>query len=173
MKFTFYSSLLVLAMVMFSCQSAPDESQAGKSETQEELEATGNPDIQEVAPSASVDGYAQTYPIFPGCTEEDYEARKKCGQQKMMKALHSVMNYPQKALDDQVKGTVLHQFVIQADGSMTDLKLTKSLTPETDEAARKAIVDMMVKYGNWEPATLKGKAVSARYTLPLRFSPPK
>ncbi len=110
-----------------------------------------------------------TYPLYPGCSDVEYEVRKACAQQKMMQTLQKVIKYPSKAVEDNVNGTVLHSFVIEADGTMSNLTLTKALTPETDAAAYHAIEAMMGVSGPWEPATLNGKAVAARYTLPIKF----
>ena len=123
---------------------------------------------QSVAP-AEAPTAPDTYPLYPGCTESDYVVKKKCAEQKLIADLIKVIKYPSKAKDDKVNGTVLHSFVIEADGTMSNLELVKTLTPECDAAAYNAIVDLMELSGPWEPGTLQGKKVAAKYSLPIQF----
>ena len=110
-----------------------------------------------------------TYPLYPGCPEKNYEARKTCAQQKMIDAIISVVQYPESAIRDKVNGVVVHSFIIEADGTMSNLKLTKSLTPDCDAASKQAIIDLMKNSGPWEPGTLNGKKMAVNYSLPIKF----
>ncbi len=157
-----------MLIVSLSCtQNANSNEESGNQESAELNKATKsdeNNDVVEAEPQVP-----DTYPIYPGCTDEDYEARKACGQKKLIETLQKTIKYPAKAIDDKVNGTVLHSFVIEADGTMSNLELVKSVTPECDAAAYHAIVDLMEISGPWEPGTLDGKPAAVRYTLPIRF----
>ena len=126
-------------------------------------------DAQESSAQVAETQVPDTYPLFPGCSETDYEARRACAQNKMIENLQKVIKYPAKARDDKVNGTVVHSFIIEANGTMSNLKLVKSLTPECDAAAYHAINDLMAASGPWEPGTMGGKAVAVQYQLPIQF----
>lgn len=111
-----------------------------------------------------------TRPLYPGCTQKNYEKRKACSNQKLIDMLHRVVKHPDMRLEENPAGVVLLSFTVAEDGTMSDLKLEKSLSPQCDEAARAAIEEMFNLSGPWEPATLDGKKVAARYSLPIQFS---
>lgn len=99
--------------------------------------------------------YVEQMPVFKG------------GDAEMMKFLGSNITYPADAVKAGVEGLVVVSFVIDAKGSVDDVKVVKSLSTSTDaEAVR--VVNMMD--GKWHPGKQGGKEVAVRYTLPLRFA---
>ena len=96
----------------------------------------------------------ESVPEFPG------------GEQALFQFLGENTQYPQKAMDKGIKGTVYMQFVVMEDGSITKIKALKS--PHkllTEEAAR--VLSVMPK---WKPGMQKGKPVRVYYKLPFRFN---
>lgn len=65
----------------------------------------------------------------------------------------------------EVQGKVILQFVVELDGSMTDIKVARGLSPAQDSQAVR-IVQAMPK---WNPGMQRGKPVLVRYTLPVGF----
>ena len=120
-------------------------------------------------PTPENPGVPDTNPMYPGCDHKLPNEQKACSQRKMISALQKVIKYPAKAKDENVKGIVVHSFVIEADGTMSNLTLEKSLTPECDAAAYHAIVALMQESGPLTPGTLDGKNMAVRYTLPIQF----
>ena len=90
------------------------------------------------------------------------------GQEGLMLFLSHNLKYPQKALDENVEGTVLVRFVVAKDGWIKDAKVVRSVSPEIDEEAMR-VVSYMAK---WKPAIKDGKPVQCMYTLPLKFKIP-
>ena len=81
--------------------------------------------------------------------------------------LSANLRYPDLARENQVQGRVIVQFVVEKDGSLTDIKLVKGAEigygiPE--EAIR--VVKSMPK---WKPGMHKGKVVRTYYSLPIHF----
>lgn len=77
------------------------------------------------------------------------------------------LEYPRSAIDYEVQGTVVIQFVVCKDGSVCELKvLSKKLGFGLEEAALKVVQQTS---GLWVPATMNGKAVNVRYQLPINF----
>ena len=92
-------------------------------------------------------------PEFPG------------GMAEAMKFLARNMKYPVVALEAKIEGRVLAQFVVGKDGSISDVKVVRGVSPELDaEAVR--VISMMPK---WNPGKQRGKAVAVRYNMPVVF----
>ena len=75
--------------------------------------------------------------------------------------------YTQEAMDAHIEGTVGLDVVVQADGSVGDVKVARSLDPTygLDEQAVKAM-----KQWQFKPGTKDGKAVAVRVEVEIRFT---
>lgn len=93
-------------------------------------------------------------PEFPG------------GQKELINYLSKNIVYPEAAKSDGVSGVVYCSFVIDKDGSISNVKVLKGLSPELDQAAKDAIANMP----DWDPAIHKdGQAVAVEFKLPVRY----
>lgn len=75
-------------------------------------------------------------------------------------------NYPQLAQENGIHGTVRLTFVVERDGSVTNVKVVKSVDPLLDDEAVKAIQASP----NWSPGLQRGRPVRVRFFIPLVFS---
>ena len=92
-------------------------------------------------------------PSFPG------------GPAELMKWLGSHVQYPAIAQENGVQGRVIVAFVVEKDGSVTDVTVVRSVDPSLDkEAAR--VVRQMPK---WIPGKQNGAAVRVKYNVPVTF----
>ncbi len=92
-------------------------------------------------------------PSFPG------------GEEELMKFLAENLEYPQDAREKGIQGKVYVTFIVEADGSVSNVKVLRDIGGGCgDEAAR--VVKTMPK---WEPGKQKGKAVRVQYNLPVKF----
>ena len=92
-------------------------------------------------------------PEFPG------------GMGEAMKFLAKNIKYPVSAQQAKIEGRVIVQFVVERDGSISDIHTVRSVSPELDaEAVR--VVSLMPK---WSPGKQRGKAVAVKYTMPIMF----
>ncbi|WP_164122263.1 M56 family metallopeptidase [Sphingobacterium sp. xlx-130] len=73
--------------------------------------------------------------------------------------------YPKSALDAAVKGIVLVSFIVEKDGALSDLKITKDIGHDTGDAA----VRLLSKSARWSPGVQNGTAVRVAYVLPIRL----
>ncbi len=89
------------------------------------------------------------------------------GQEGMMSFMMQNMKYPKEAEKDKAQGTVVVHFVIEADGSISNIKVPDSLKipPALDAAA----VQFVKKMPNWKPAKLNGKAVRQRANTAVQY----
>lgn len=95
----------------------------------------------------------ETQPDFPG------------GEEEMMKFIRDNVKYPKEALDNGEEGKVYVQFVVEMNGSLSDIKVVRGVSSSIDEEARR-VISVMPK---WVPGTSDGKKVRVRYTVPINF----
>ncbi|MFT4600765.1 MAG: TonB family protein [Arenicella sp.] len=78
----------------------------------------------------------------------------------------SHIKYPADAKAVRAQGKVYIQFVVEKDGSITDVLIRKGAHKSLDAEAIR-VVKLMP---NWKPGSMRGKTVRVRYTLPITFS---
>jgi TonB family protein len=75
------------------------------------------------------------------------------------------IKYPAAALKDSVEGVLTVSFVVASDGKPRHIQIEKTLGPDFEKEAIQLIEGMPA----WKPATLNGKPVRSKVTLPLTF----
>lgn len=99
---------------------------------------------------------AEKMPSFPG------------GEKGLMEWLKDNVKYPDAAAKDGIEGRVIVSFVVDADGSVCQPSVLKSVDPLLDNEALR-VVNAMPK---WTPGESGGKPVAVRFTLPVSFKKP-
>ncbi len=80
------------------------------------------------------------------------------------------IKYPESARKARIEGKTLVSFVIDKEGAVTDVKVTKGFDADCDAEALRVVRAMP----NWSPGKDKGEIVKVRFTLPISFQlPPK
>ena len=92
-------------------------------------------------------------PSFPG------------GMNALMDYLRKSIKYPPVAEENGIQGRVVCSFVVERDGSVTDVRVAKSVDPSLDKEAVR-VVSTMPK---WIPGRQNGQSVRVKYTLPVTF----
>ena len=95
--------------------------------------------------------------------EED--AKFPGGNNELMKYLQKNIKYPSICQEQGIQGRVIVQFVVEKDGSITDVQVIKAINPYLDKEAVR-VVSTMPK---WSPGKQRGKPVRVRFTLPVTF----
>ena len=96
-------------------------------------------------------------PEFPG------------GRSEMMRFLHQNLRIPSIYWESLPVGRVVVGFVVEKDGSLTNIEVVRGVSPGLDaEAVR--VIEIMPK---WTPGKREGKPVRVRSFLPVSFSPPR
>ena len=90
----------------------------------------------------------------------------KGGDQGLMTYLQQNLHYPQDAMQQGVSGRVFVQFVVNTDGSTSNVKTLNSVFPSLDEEAMRVVKEMPAV---WTPAKNDGVPVRMQYTLPITF----
>lgn len=117
-------------------------------------------DVKEDLPEA-VDMYDATVdfrvvedlPQFPG------------GAVEFMKWLTKNLKYPPSAQQRKVQGRVVAQFIVNKDGSISDLVLVEKVSPELDREALR-VLRMMPK---WTPGVMDAKPCRTKVCIPVVF----
>ena len=87
------------------------------------------------------------------------------GNGALMQYLSSHIKYPVIAEENGIQGRVICTFVVERDGSITDVRIAKSVDPSLDKAAMRVVSSMP----KWIPGKQNGSAVRVKYTLPVTF----
>lgn len=95
----------------------------------------------------------ENQPEFPG------------GNTAMMKFLGDNIKYPVIAQENGIQGRVICNFVVEKDGSITDVQVVRGVDPSLDREAMRVIQQMP----RWKAGKQRGQAVRVRFTLPVVF----
>jgi TonB family protein len=95
----------------------------------------------------------ENMPEFPG------------GMAAMMQFLSENVCYPEAAEKAGTQGRVIATFIVEKDGSITNIKIVKSVSKELDAEAKRVIEAMP----NWKPGKQNGEPVRVKYTIPITF----
>ena len=87
------------------------------------------------------------------------------GMMKQIEFMMQNLKYPKEAEKDGASGTVRVHFIVEKDGTLTDVKVPDSVHPALDAEGIR-LVKAMPK---WTPAKIKGKAVRSKMMLPVQF----
>ncbi|TAE39075.1 MAG: energy transducer TonB [Sphingobacteriales bacterium] len=92
----------------------------------------------------------ETYPVFDG----DF------GQY-----LGKNLRYPPIASENGIQGKVIVNFIVEKDGSLTDIKIVRGIGGGCDEEA----IRVLKKSPKWSPGIQNGRSVRVNYTIPISF----
>ena len=92
-------------------------------------------------------------PQFPG------------GENALMSHVSKNLVYPEEAKEKEIQGRVFVSFVIEKDGSVSNVKVLRGIGGGCDEEAVRAVSSMP----KWKPGKMKGKPVRVNYQIPINF----
>ncbi|MBQ8158809.1 MAG: energy transducer TonB [Prevotella sp.] len=92
-------------------------------------------------------------PEFPG------------GQAALLKWISDHIKYPAIAEENGIQGRVVCTFVVERDGSVTDVQVARSIDPSLDKEAVRVLKQMP----RWNPGKQNGSSVRVKYTVPVTF----
>ncbi len=108
---------------------------------------------EEEVVEAEVFTIVEEMPSYPG------------GDQKMYEYLGKNIKYPQIARESSIQGRVFVNFVVEPDGSVSNVKVLRGIGGGCDEEAVRVVKSMP----KWKAGKQRGKAVRVSYTLPVVF----
>ena len=110
----------------------------------------------EPEPETEYEGYiyiAEIQANFPG------------GDSERMKFLQKNMRYPQMARESNIEGTVFLSFLVEKDGTITQVKVMRGIGGGCDEEAVRVLKSMP----KWSPGKQRGRPVRLKMTMPIKF----
>lgn len=110
--------------------------------------------VSEKTSDGKVIAAPEVMPEFPG------------GMKALLQYLASNIHYPESAMKANVQGRVVLRFEVKTDGSIGDITVLKSVSPELDAEAIRVTRAMP----RWTPGTVDGVPVNCYYALPVQFS---
>jgi len=110
--------------------------------------------IEIPAPKKEIFTVVEEQPSFPG------------GEEARMKFFLENMKYPEEAMETGIQGTVFLTFVVEDDGSITDVKILRGIGGGCDAEAIR-VVQAMPK---WIPGKQRGIPVRVQFNLPIKFT---
>lgn len=166
-KYLMFIPVAALLMIFSNCTNtkkgdASQQQQAATEVTdsvkiapvvQAEPDFPAAPSDVQVAPEEKVYEVVEVAPQFPD------------GNAALMKYLSKAIKYPTDAIEKGAQGRVIVQFVVNADGTIYDPKIVKSVFESLDKEALRVIRTMPT----WTPGEHKGKAVRVKFTVPVMF----
>lgn len=87
------------------------------------------------------------------------------GEDELFKYLSENITYPEQARKNEISGKVIVSFVVETDGSITNVKIVRSKDPDLDAEVVRVIKSMP----KWFPGKNKGNTVRVEYILPVSF----
>jgi TonB family protein len=116
------------------------------------------PKASETAPAQPVDKIynsfeVQKLPMFPG------------GEQALYMFIGKNLTYPEAARKAAIQGTVAVKFVIEKDGSVSNIQIVRDIGSGCGEAA----INMIKAMPKWTPGEYQGQVVRTAFMLPVRF----
>ena len=110
-------------------------------------------------------------PRFPGCENLDTTllAKQQCAQQQLLAFMYGNIQYPLKAIEENLEGTVVVTFVVEKDGRISRPNILKDIGGGCGlEALR--VIGVMDQAGiKFVPGKKDGKEVRVQYNVPIRF----
>lgn len=109
---------------------------------------------EEVEEAREIFMVVEQMPEFPG------------GEDSLNLFIKRNLTYPMTAVESGIQGRVFVTFIIEADGSVNDVRILRGIGGGCDEEALR-VISMMPK---WIPGIQRGKPVRVQYNLPIKFT---
>lgn len=110
-------------------------------------------------------------PRFPGCESETaiQISKAACAQNRLNEFVREEMRYTKAARQMGLTGMVIVQFIVEKDGSLSEVKLALRRHPLLDQEALRIAWEIQALPEKWMPGKRNGYPVRTQYELPIRF----
>lgn len=122
----------------------------------------GQTPIDSIIAKASVEEAIDTPPVSSAEKMPEFVG----GETALYDFLENELKYPKDALKKRKSGIVLIEFVVNVDGTVSDVKALTSVFPSIDKEA----IRVIRKMPKWIPGEQDGEKVKCYFNIPIRFS---
>ena len=147
-----FGTLCLIVTLLVACKEANNQPQKEVVDTQEHNCVTTEPQGPIDLDSVIYD-YCEEMPEFPG------------GIDKMLQFIADSIHQPQCVLEGKVKGRCIVEMIVEKDGSLSDIKIVRSLHKDCDAEAIRVLQTMP----RWKPGSERGKPVRVKYVWYVQF----
>lgn len=117
----------------------------------------------------SYEGYElDELPTFLACSGLYGDAQKACFNEQMKKYLQKNLRYPERARENDKQGSILVEFIINTNGSISGVKPANE-NKFIDKELEKEALRVIRKLPNLKPGKVKGEPVNVLYRIPITF----
>jgi protein TonB len=103
-------------------------------------------------------------PIFPGCEKVSKDKRRDCFQEKMNNHIRKNFRYPEIAQEMGIQGRVYVNFIIDKDGSITNIRMRGP-----DQNLEKEAQRIISRLPSMTPGKQRGRPVRVPFSIPITF----
>lgn len=96
----------------------------------------------------------------------EYQPEYDGGIQGFREYIAKNFTIPPQAAKQNIQGKIFVEFIIEKDGSLTDIKVIRGLGFGLDEEAQRVLSNCK----KWKPGEIKGEKIKARYVLPIAIN---
>ncbi len=148
--------LFFIILTFFACLYANGQDKPAKNESESiEMPPPPPPPLEneniEILPALTI---VEEMPQFPG------------GEEALYKYLVENLTYPQTAKEKGIQGKVWITFVVEKDGSITDVRIMRDIGGGCGEEAMRVVRNMP----KWKPGKQNGVLVRVQFNLPVSFT---
>ena len=113
----------------------------------------------------------QQMPRFPGCEEitGGGAEKKTCADTKLLEFIQENIEYPDIAWDNDIQGRCFVTFIVEKDGSISNIKLVRDIGGECGKEALRIVGLMQDQHIIWTPGRQRGWVVRVQFNLPVHF----
>ena len=129
------------------------DAEVSQDEVLEEYDFTPPEIEEEEIVEAEIFKVVEEMPEFPG------------GAAKMMEFIQKNIKYPMMARESDIQGRVFVNFVVEPDGTITNVTVMRGIGGGCDEEALRVVQSMP----HWKPGKQRGSAVRCSFTVPIIF----
>ncbi len=125
----------------------------------------------EAVDTSKVYPVAEYMPMVSNCAAWDttYQVQRQCSQEVLLKFIYANVQYPDSARMQGVEGTVVLNFVVNTDSTISDAKIVRDIGGGCGDAAL-AVINALNPLGlKWAPGKQKGIPVKVSMNIPVKF----
>lgn len=114
---------------------------------------------------------AEYMPMVSNCAAWDtsYQMQRQCSQEVLLKFIYANVQYPDSARMQGVEGTVVVNFVVNTDSTISDAKILRDIGGGCGDAALSVINALNPLGLKWAPGKQKGVPVKVAMNIPIKF----
>ena len=160
-KYLFAIPVLMLSIALFSFKGSADDQALAT------IPAMGQDSIPQQA--QEIFKVVEEMPRFPGCETLVESERFNCSQKRLLEYIYTNIKYPAEARKNSIEGRSVAQFVVEKDGSISNVQIVRAIGGGCDEEVQRVVMSMNDMAEKWIPGRQRGKDVRVQFTLPVSF----